>query len=55
MGDFNLTPLEITEAGLPVLTKGVVVPPPGPSMDNGNTIDMVLVSNKFGGGYYSAS
>ena len=49
MGDFNLTPLEIAEAGLPVLTKGVVVPPPGPSMDNGNTIDMVLVSRDLAG------
>ena len=49
LGDFNLTPLEVAEAGLPACTKGVVVPPPEPSMDNGNTIDMVFVSRDLAG------
>ena len=26
MGDFNLTPLKVSEAGLPSLSKGVVIP-----------------------------
>ena len=49
MGDFNLTPLEISEAGLPARSKGVVIPPSEPSMDNGNTIDMVFVSRDLAG------
>ena len=49
MGDFNLTPLEISEAGLPARTRGVVIPPSEPSMDNGNTIDTVFVSRDLAG------
>ena len=49
VGDFNLTPLEISEAGLPARSIGVVIPPSEPSMDNGNTIDMVFVSRDLAG------
>ena len=44
LGDFNLTPLEVAEAGIPLQTKGVLIPPSEPSLDNGNTLDMALVS-----------
>ena len=44
-----MTPLEVAEAGLPACAKGVVIPPPEPSMDNGNTIDMAFVSRDLAG------
>ena len=34
---------------VPALTKGVVIPPPEPSMDDGNTIDMAFVSRDLAG------
>ena len=49
MGDYNLSPLEVSEAGIPAQTGGVVIPPNEPSMDTGNIIDMIVISRDLAG------
>ena len=49
MGDYNLSPLEVSEAGIPAQTRGVVIPPNEPSMDTGNVLDMIVISRDLAG------
>ena len=49
MGDYNLSPLEVSEAGVPAQTRGVVIPPNEPSMDTGNVLDMIVISRDLAG------
>ena len=49
MGDCNLSPLEVSEAGIPAQTGGVVIPPNEPSMDTGNILDMIVISRDLAG------
>ena len=49
MGDYNLSPLEVSEAGIPAQTGGVVIPPNEPSMDTGNILDMIVISRDLAG------
>ena len=49
MGDYNLSPLEVSEAGIPAQTGGVVIPPNEPSLDTGNVLDMIVISRDLAG------